>query len=177
MPLRGFRTRQALLPSKRAMSWIFAGAIMLVLLMVAGWQATCCARPVKNDPKGDMPEVRWSWMPHGRRGNCRLKHHKLEDNCESCHVTPFVSVAGRNLPQLVTKILGDHARKPRLAAGMAPLSSGVMRSSGASARPAGQGRAAWLRVPAMPNTEGPVASEARERSLSAPIATIRSIPG
>jgi len=118
--LRGFALA-SVLPSKRAMSWIFAGAIMLVLLMVPV-ASHLLRTPVKNDPKGDMPgqvvmDAAWS------AGELSLKHHKLEDNCESCHVTPFVSVQDETCLSC-HEDLGDHARKPRLAAGMAPLSSG-----------------------------------------------------
>jgi hypothetical protein len=118
--LRGFALA-SVLPSKRAMSWIFAGAIMLVLLMVPV-ASHLLRTPVKNDPKSDMPgqvlmDAAWS------AGELSLKHHKLEDNCESCHVTPFVSVQDETCLTCHEE-LGDHARKPRLAAGMPPLSTG-----------------------------------------------------
>ncbi|MCR9180150.1 MAG: cytochrome c3 family protein [Erythrobacteraceae bacterium] len=118
--LRGFALA-SVLPSKRAMSWIFAGAIMLVLLMVPV-ASHLLRTPVKNDPKSDMPgqvvmDATWS------AGELSLKHHKLEDNCESCHVTPFVSVQDETCLTCHEE-LGDHARKPRLAAGMPPLSTG-----------------------------------------------------
>lgn len=118
--LRGFALA-SVLPSKRAMSWIFAGAIMLVLLMVP--VASHLLRdPVKNNPEKIVPgqvvmDAAWS------AGALSLKHHKLEDNCESCHVAAFVSVQDETCISC-HEDLGDHAKPARLADGMAPLSPG-----------------------------------------------------
>ncbi|WP_296717515.1 cytochrome c3 family protein [Erythrobacter sp.] len=118
--LRGFALASAL-PSKRAMSWIFAGAILLALLMVP--VASHLLRdPVKNDPETIVPgqvvmDAAWS------AGALSLKHHELEDNCESCHVAAFESVQDETCISC-HEGLGDHAKPTRLAGGMAPLSSG-----------------------------------------------------
>jgi predicted Zn-ribbon and HTH transcriptional regulator len=118
--LRGFALSSAL-PSKRAMSWLFAGLIIILLLAVPV-ASHLLRTPVKNDPKGETPgqvvldEV-WS------SGELSLKHHSLEDNCESCHVAAFVSVQDETCISCHEET-GDHAAMPRLAKGMAPLSQG-----------------------------------------------------
>ncbi len=111
----------SVLPSKRAMSWVFAAAILLLLLAVPV-TSHLTRTPVKNDPKGETPgqvllDAAWT------SGALSLKHHSLEDNCESCHVTAFQSVLDETCISCHEEI-GAHAKKPRLAAGMAPLSSG-----------------------------------------------------
>ncbi|QIQ85386.1 cytochrome c3 family protein [Erythrobacter sp.] len=118
--LAGFQLASAL-PSKRAMSWTFAGAILLLLLSIP--VVTHLTRtPVENDPESDAPgqvmfDAAWS------SGELSLAHHDLEDNCEACHVTPFVSVQDETCLTCHEE-LGDHAKMPRLAAGMPPLSQG-----------------------------------------------------
>lgn len=118
--LRGFALASAL-PSKRVMSWAFAGVILVALLAVP--IVTHLTRtPVENDPESDMPgqvvlDSAWS------SGELSMAHHDLEENCEACHVTPFVSVQD-NTCLTCHEELGDHAAKPRLAGGMPPLSTG-----------------------------------------------------
>ena len=118
--LRGFALA-SVLPSKRAMSWVFAAAILLLLLAVP--VATHLLRtPVKNDPKGETPgqvmlDAAWS------TGELSLKHHSLENNCESCHVAAFESVQDETCLSC-HEDTGDHADMPRLAKGMPPLSPG-----------------------------------------------------
>lgn len=118
--LRGFALA-SVLPSKRAMSWAFAGAILLALLIVP--VASYLLRtPVKNDPTGETPgqvvmDAAWS------TGDLSLRHHSLENNCESCHVAAFESVQDETCLSC-HKDTGDHARSNRLAAGMPPLSAG-----------------------------------------------------
>jgi hypothetical protein len=118
--LRGFALASKL-PSKRAMSWIFASAIILLLLAlpVASHLLRTSAKP---DPTGKTPgtvlmDSAWS------SGELSLKHHSLKDNCESCHVAAFESVQDETCLSC-HKDISDHAQKPRLAEGMAPLSQG-----------------------------------------------------
>ena len=118
--LRGFALA-SVLPSKRAMSWVFAGAIIILLLMVP--VASFMARtPVKNDPTGKTPgqvvlDAAWT------SGELSLRHHSLEDNCESCHVAAFESVADETCLSCHEETK-EHASMPRQAKGMAPLSTG-----------------------------------------------------
>lgn len=118
--LRGFALA-SVLPSKRAMSWISAVAILLLLLAVPV-TSHLIRTPVKNDPKGETPgQVLFdrAWTS----GEMSLKHHTLENNCESCHVNAFESVQDETCISCHEET-GDHAKKPRLAKGMAPLSAG-----------------------------------------------------
>lgn len=118
--LRGFSLASKL-PSKRAMSWIFASAILLLLLLVPV-TSHLLRTPAKPDPTGKTPgtvllDSAWT------SGELSLKHHSLEDNCESCHVAAFESVQDETCISC-HKDTGDHAPMPRLAKGMAPLSPG-----------------------------------------------------
>jgi Cytochrome c3 len=118
--LRGFALASAL-PSKRVMSWVFAGAILLLLLAIPV-ASHLLRTPVKNDPKGEAPGqvvLDAAWDP----GALSLKHHSLKDNCESCHVAAFESVQDETCISC-HEDTGDHAAMPRLAKGMPPLSSG-----------------------------------------------------
>lgn len=118
--LRGFALA-SVLPSKRAMSWVFAGAILLLLLMVP--VASFMLRtPVENDPTGKTSgqvvlDAAWT------SGELSLRHHSLEDNCESCHVAAFESVQDETCLSCHENTK-DHAAMPRQAKGMAPLSTG-----------------------------------------------------
>jgi len=118
--LRGFALA-SVLPSKRAMSWAFAGAIILLLLMVPV-ASHLLRSPAKPDPTGKTPgavlmDSAWT------SGELSLKHHSLEDNCESCHVAAFESVQDETCISC-HKETGDHAPMGRLAKGMPALSPG-----------------------------------------------------
>ena len=118
--LRGF-TLASTLPSKRAMSWVLASVILLLLLAVPVG-SFLLRTPVKNDPTGKTPgqvvlDAAWT------TGEMSLKHHDLEVNCESCHVAAFESVQDETCISC-HEATGDHAAMPRLAKGMAPLSDG-----------------------------------------------------
>lgn len=118
--LRGFALASAL-PSKRAMSWVFASAILLLLLLVP--VASHLTRtPAKPDPTGKTPgtvllDSAWT------SGELSLKHHDLADNCESCHVAAFESVQDETCVSC-HKDTGDHAPMGRLAKGSPALSPG-----------------------------------------------------
>lgn len=118
--LRGFSLASKL-PSKRAMSWAFAASILLLLLLVP-IASHLTRTPAKPDPSGKTPgtvllDSAWS------TGTLSLKHHDLEDNCESCHVAAFESVQDETCLSC-HKDTGDHAPMPRLAKGMPALSAG-----------------------------------------------------
>lgn len=118
--LRGFALA-SVLPSKRAMSWIFATAILLLLLAIPV-ASHLLRTPVKNDPTGKTPgqvvlDAAWT------SGEMSLKHRSLENNCESCHVAAFESVQDETCISC-HKDTGDHAAMPRLAKGSPALSPG-----------------------------------------------------
>ena len=118
--LEGFALASAM-PSKRAIAWIGSVAILVLLLSVPIF--THLTRdPVKNDPDNPMEgqvlfDAAWS------SGELSMAHHDLEENCEACHTTPFVSVQDETCLTCHEE-LGEHAAMPRLREGMAPLSQG-----------------------------------------------------
>ncbi len=118
--LRGFALSSAL-PSKRAVSWILAAVVVIALLTVP--IVTHLLRdPVENDPDrladGQVVmDSTWSTGPLSKA------HHALEENCEACHSTPFVSVQDETCLSCHEEI-DDHAARPRLARGMPPFSRG-----------------------------------------------------
>ncbi|WP_299193864.1 cytochrome c3 family protein [uncultured Erythrobacter sp.] len=119
-PVQGFALASAL-PSKRGMAWVFA-ALILVLLLSVPVITHLLRSPVENDPENlaqgqVVLDSAWS------AGELSMAHHELEENCEACHVTPFVSVQDETCLTCHEE-LGDHAEMPRLAEGMAPLSRG-----------------------------------------------------
>ncbi|MGB7371634.1 cytochrome c3 family protein [Erythrobacter sp.] len=109
------------LPSKRAVAWSLAALILVLLLSVP--IVTHLTRDlVPNDPDVDREgqvlfDAAWS------SGELSMAHHDLQDNCEACHATPFVSVQDETCLTCHEE-LGEHAATPRLAAGMPPLSTG-----------------------------------------------------
>ncbi len=118
--LRGFALA-SVLPSKRAMSWVIAGAILLVLLMLPV-ASHLLRTPAKPDPTGKtagavLMDSAWT------SGELSLKHHTLENNCESCHVDAFESVQDETCIGC-HKDTADHAPMGRLAKGMPALSPG-----------------------------------------------------
>jgi hypothetical protein len=118
--LRGFALA-SVLPGKRVMSWVFASAIILLLLALPV-ASHLLRTPAKPDPTGKtagtvLMDSAWT------SGELSLKHHDLADNCESCHVAAFESVQDETCLSC-HKDTGDHAPMPRLAKGMAPLSAG-----------------------------------------------------
>ncbi len=118
--IQGFALASTL-PSKRLMAWGLAAAIIILLLSVP--IITHLTRtPVENDPENlAAGQVRFdsTWST----GDLSMAHHDLEDNCEACHATPFVSVQDETCLTCHEE-LGDHAEMPRLAEGMAPFGTG-----------------------------------------------------
>ena len=109
------------LPSKRAMAWTMAAAILVLLLSVP--IVTHLTRdPIPNDPEIDrkgqvLLDAAWS------SGELSMAHHDLGDNCEACHTTAFVSVQDETCLTCHEE-LGDHAATGKLAVGSPALSTG-----------------------------------------------------
>ncbi|WP_298336560.1 cytochrome c3 family protein [uncultured Erythrobacter sp.] len=119
-PEAGFLLASAM-PSKRAMAWTFFGLIFVLLLSVPVISHQFRDR-VENDPedlnKGAvLMDASWS------TGDLSMAHHDLEDNCEACHQTAFVSVQDETC---ITchEGLDDHAKMDRQLTGMPPFSTG-----------------------------------------------------
>ncbi|MDY7099038.1 MAG: cytochrome c3 family protein, partial [Pseudomonadota bacterium] len=116
----GFALASAL-PSKRSMAWVMSLAIVGLLLAVPIFTHLTRDR-VENDPDGPMVD-QVSFDSTWSSGELSLAHHDLKDNCEACHAQPFVSVQDETCLTCHEE-LGEHAAKPRLAKGMAPLPAG-----------------------------------------------------
>ncbi len=118
--LEGFALASAM-PSKRLVAWAGSLAILILLLSVPIF--THLTRdPVENDPENLMEgqvlfDAAWS------SGELSLAHHDLENNCEACHTTPFVSVQDETC-MTCHEGLAEHAEMPRQRTGMPPLSQG-----------------------------------------------------
>ncbi|MEM6858591.1 MAG: cytochrome c3 family protein [Pseudomonadota bacterium] len=118
----GFALASAL-PSKRAMAWVMSLAILVLLLTVP--IVTHLTRDTSAEGQGphtamiDQVSFDSTWSS----GELSLAHHDLKDNCEACHATPFVSVQDATCFTCHEE-LGEHAAKPRLTAGMAPIPAG-----------------------------------------------------
>ncbi|MEO0417657.1 MAG: cytochrome c3 family protein [Pseudomonadota bacterium] len=118
-PTASFALASAM-PSKRTMAWTTALAILILLLTVP--IVTHLTRDRSAEGQGpDAPRLdQVSFDSTWSSGALSLAHHDLEDNCEACHATPFVTVQDETCLTCHEE-LGDHAKKPRLKAGMAPL--------------------------------------------------------
>ncbi len=118
----GFALANAL-PSKRAMAWTMTLAILVLLLAVP--IVTHLTRDTTIEGQGpDAPRFNQvSFDSTWSSGELSLAHHDLKDNCEACHATPFVSVQDSTCLTCHEE-LGDHAEKPRLMEGMAPIPAG-----------------------------------------------------
>ena len=115
---RGFALAGAL-PGKRPMAWIALVAVLAAFLAIP--VATNLARaPAEPDFDGEgqtVMDASWS------TGALSLAHHGLEDNCEACHVEPFVSVRDQTCLTCHEDI-ADHADIARQNTGRGPLSAG-----------------------------------------------------
>ncbi len=118
--LAGFALSSAL-PGKRVMAWTFAGAILILLLSVPIVTHLTRAE-VENDPE-NITEGQVVLDSTWSTGELSMAHHDLEENCEACHVTPFVSVQDETCLTCHEDI-ADHADMPRQAQGMPPFSTG-----------------------------------------------------
>ncbi len=121
-PTAGFAMASAM-PSKRTMAWAMSLAILVLLLAVP--IVTHLTRDTSFEGKGpDAPRYNQvSFDSTWSSGDLSLAHHDLKDNCEACHSTPFVSVQDTTCLTCHEE-LGDHAEKPRLMDGMAPIPAG-----------------------------------------------------
>ena len=116
--VRGFDLA-SVMPSKRAAAWIGVLVILIAFLAVPIW--TNLARADKQPGAHGVDQVAWddSWST----GKLSLAHHSLENNCEACHVEPFVSVRDETCLSCHENI-GDHAEMDRLAASRGPMGTG-----------------------------------------------------
>ncbi len=118
--LRGFGLERAL-PSRRIMAWAGLLAILAAFLAVPIW-SHYSRKPTTPDidtPGQVLMDASW------QSGALSSAHHGLEDNCEACHVEPFVAVRDETCLTCHEGDFsgtGDHATPPRMANGRAPFS-------------------------------------------------------
>lgn len=117
--LEGF-SLGAVLPGKRVMAWTLAVAILVLFLALPIY--THLARDVVAQPDIDdqgavVMDASWS------TGALSLAHHGLEDNCEACHVEPFVAVRDQTC-KACHGGLGDHADPARQVASLPAFTGG-----------------------------------------------------
>ena len=115
--VRAFALSSAL-PGKRAMAWIGLVAVLVAFLAIPVWSHLNRADREPGTRGTDAVMMDASWSP----GKLSDAHHALENNCESCHVEPFVAVRDETC-LACHKDTADHAEHPRLAAARGPMSA------------------------------------------------------
>jgi len=107
------------LPGKRPMAWAGLAAILLAFLALPIWSHLSRAEvePDYNKPGAVLMDASW------RTGALSSVHHGLEDNCEACHVAPFVAVRDETCLTCHEDI-ADHAAQPRQSVARGPLPAG-----------------------------------------------------
>lgn len=114
----GFALSSAL-PGKRPMAWATLAAILIAFLAIPIWTHLTREKVEPSIQKPGQVVMDASWST----GKLSLAHHGLEDNCEACHTTPFVSVRDETCLTCHEDI-GDHAPIPRQLTGRGPMSTG-----------------------------------------------------
>ena len=108
------------LPGKRPLAWVGLVAILIAFLALPIWshlnraQAEPGVEELGDRPDAVMMDASW------RTGALSSVHRGLEDNCEACHVEPFVAVRDQTC-LTCHKDIGDHAAQPRQAVARGPL--------------------------------------------------------
>ncbi len=116
--VRGFDLASAM-PGKRTAAWIGVLLILGAFLAVPIWSNLARA---DKQPGADGPD-QVAWDSSWSTGKLSLAHHSLENNCEACHVEPFVSVRDETCVAC-HKDIGDHAKPNRLAGARGPVGTG-----------------------------------------------------
>lgn len=114
--LRGFALSSAL-PGKRAMAWAGLVAILIAFLAIPIYTHLNRERVDPDLQAVGAVRMDASWST----GALSSAHHGLEDNCEACHVEPFVAVQDATCLTCHEGI-ADHADAPRMALGMPEFS-------------------------------------------------------
>lgn len=113
--VRAFALANAL-PGKRPMAWIALLGVLIAFLAIPVWSHLNRAdrSAGAKGPDGVMMDAAWS------PGKLSDAHHALENNCEACHVEPFVAVRDDTC-LACHKDVADHAAQPRLASARGPM--------------------------------------------------------
>ena len=106
----------SVLPGKRPLAWTGLAAILLAFLAVPIWSHLTrpAAEPDYDRPGAVLMDASW------RTGALSSVHHGLEDQCEACHVEPFVAVRDETCLTCHQDI-ADHATQPRQSLARGPL--------------------------------------------------------
>jgi hypothetical protein len=98
----------SVLPGKRPVAWIGLAVILLAFLAIPIWSSLSRtpAEPDYDKPGAVMMDASWE------TGALSSVHHGLEENCEACHVKPFVAVRDETCLSC-HKDIGDHAAQRR----------------------------------------------------------------
>jgi hypothetical protein len=113
--LAGFSLAHVL-PGKRPIAWAGLLAILIAFLALPVWSHLNRAQAEPDDDARGAVMMDASW----RTGALSSVHHGLEDQCEACHVEPFVAVRDETCLSCHEGI-GDHAAQPRQAVARGPL--------------------------------------------------------
>ncbi|WP_324828430.1 cytochrome c3 family protein [Qipengyuania zhejiangensis] len=116
--VRGFDLASAM-PGKRVMAWAALAAILVAFLAVPVWSHLTREDKRAGADGPDQVALDGSWST----GKLSEAHHALEQNCEACHVEPFVAVRDEACLTCHEDI-GDHAAADRLLAGREPMGTG-----------------------------------------------------
>lgn len=116
--LAGFGLSRAL-PGKRVMSWVAMVAIIAAFLAIPIYTHLnrAEAEPTIEGEGAVVMDASWSTGP------LSSVHHGLEDQCEACHVAPFVAVRDETC-LTCHRGLGDHADLDRQRASMPEFTGG-----------------------------------------------------
>ncbi len=100
-------TLKGLLPGKRISAW---GFLLLVLAACLAWPIYTWSqyKDVKERPAGFHADTMWT------SGKLSLAHKSLENDCQSCHVEPFVAVTDESCMTCHKDDAHDHAPKDRI---------------------------------------------------------------
>lgn len=107
------------LPGNRSMAYGLAAAILLALLAIPIVTHLTRERVEPSVEHSGQVLLDASW----NTGPLSLAHKDLKDNCEACHVDPFVSVRDETCMGCHEDI-GTHAPDPRIAGGRPPFEPG-----------------------------------------------------
>lgn len=104
------------MPGKRPTAWLLALGVLALFLAWPVWTALH-GQGVRDRGAGFHADA--SWSP----GALSLAHRNLQDNCQACHVEPFVAVRDESCKMCHAGV-HDHADPRRLAVAMPPPTLG-----------------------------------------------------
>lgn len=113
----------SVLPGKRPVAWAGLAAILIAFLAVPVWthlnRAPADPGADRHGDRSGAVMMDASW----RTGALSSVHHGLEDQCEACHVEPFVAVRDDTCLTCHEGIT-DHAAQPRQSVARGPMEPG-----------------------------------------------------